>query len=87
MNEINSLAAEVLRESKKCIKLLAVLVVILSITAAAAIGVAVDANSSRHICECCTRITETRGAEATAQATPATSANTNRRKRGQDAEI
>lgn len=87
MNEMNSLAAEVLREAKKCIKLLAALVVILSVTAAAAIGVAVSANSSRHNCKCCTRIIENEGAEAVAQTTPATSANTNRRKRGPDAEI
>ena len=84
MNETNSLATEVLRETKKCIKLLTVLVVILSVTAAAAIGVAVGANSSRHNCECCTRIIENEGAEAVAQTTPA---NTNRRKRGQDAEV
>lgn len=87
MNEMNSLAAEVLREAKKCIKLLAAFVVILSVAAAAAIGVAVGANSSRHNCECCTRIIENEEAEVTTQTMPATSANTNRRKRGPDAEI
>ncbi len=87
MNEVNSLAAEVLCEAKKCIKFLATVVVILSITAAAAVGVAIGANSSRHECKCCTRIIESRGAEATTQTTPAPPVNTNRRKRGQDAEV